>query len=155
MQTITLTKPALIAGQYHAAGSDVSVPDIAVIEQGYQIAEREKLRQKITKTAGDTQSLLGTAADASAYAIDDVAMDILAVAGSANSSYKDKRIELYNELHGVDAWDKAVSATQSWFDGRKSGAIKLPIDIKGVETMMADVAAKGTGITQVLEQAIA
>ncbi len=155
MNKVTLTKPAIIAGQYHSKGSEITVFNLEVIEQGYKDAEKQVLRKKITKNVGDTESLLGTTADAVAYAIDDISMDILAVAGSANSSYKDKRIELYNNLHGDNAWDKAVVAAQSWFDNRKSGVIKLPIDIKGVETVFADVAKNGTGVTNEIEAALA
>ena len=153
MQKIKLLAPAIIAGQFLTTGTEVTVKDQNVVDEGYKAAKKQALRNQITKKAGDAESLLGTTADAVAYAVDDISMDILAVAGSANSSYKEKRIELYNELHGDNAWDKAVVGAQNWFDNRKSGVVKLPIDVKGLASVMADVAAKGATVANILEQA--
>jgi hypothetical protein len=115
---------------------------------------KEIIRTVILHNIADDKSLLGTTADAASYALDDTAIDILAVNASADSSYKSARIDLFEQLHGKDSWETAVSNAQSWFDKRKSGEIKLPPDVKGIESVFEDVATRSTGVATILQQSI-
>ena len=151
MQTITLTKPAIIAGQYHKTGTELTVSDPSLIEQGYKNAKKQALRKRISEKVGDPETLLGVVSDASAYAIDQTAMDILAVNSSADSSYKAARIRLHEEFYGENTWAKTVDFSQKWFDQRKDKTIRLPVDIKGIETVFEDIAKSGIGVTNELE----
>ena len=63
-QKIITTKPALIHGQLVETGTELTVYDPNVVEQGYKDFERSQLRLKIAGSAGDTLSLLGTTSDA-------------------------------------------------------------------------------------------
>ena len=155
MHQVTLTAPAFIAGKYHPLGTEISVSDESIVGTGYKTAERQLIRNKITNEAGDTKSLLGTVSDTASYMLDDTIMDVLAVEASADSSYKAKRISLYEELHGDDSWETVVTNAQSWFDKRKSGEIKLPSDVKSIESVFEDVATRSTGIANILEQVAA
>lgn len=115
---------------------------------------RTVIRATIEEKVADDKSLLGTTADAASYALDDTAMDILAIEASADNSYKAARISLFQELHGTDSWKKAVTNAQKWFDLRKAGDIKLPSDVKGIQSVFTDVATRSTGVANILERAM-
>lgn len=155
MIKVTFQHPAVIAGQYYNANTELQLANQEQVEAGYKAAQKHQLRQKIKREIADPESLLGTTSDATAYTLDDTAMDILAVENSANSSYKEQRMSLYEQLHGEGAWDRAVIATQSWFDARVAKQIKLTIDVKGLDNVMSDVATRSTQMTNLLETAAA
>ena len=120
-----------------------------------QLTDAEKmaiLRSEITDKAGDQAALLGTASDATLIAIDNLAIDVLSVNKSANSSYKDARIELYEQLHGDGSWIKSVEAAKQWFEGRKANAIKSPVDVKGAASVFEKIAQRATAVACILEQ---
>jgi len=118
-----------------------------------QKINKDLVRSNITRNVADDKSLLGTISDAASYALDDTAMDILAVEASADSSYKAARISLFEELHGEDSWQTAVNHAQEWFDKRKTKEIKLTTDVKGIQEVFAEVATRSTGVAIILEQA--
>lgn len=151
MQHITLQKPAIISGKTYPANFSLKVSDLSLVEKGYALFEKQKVRRKIEQSAGDLASLLGTTSDAAAYALDDTAMDLLAITESDNSSYKSARIRLFEEQHGKGSWEKATMAAQRWFDGRKANTIQLPIDVKGIDSVFADIATRSTSTTQALK----
>jgi hypothetical protein len=153
MKNFKLLLPAIIAGQFLTAGTDVTVTDQSVVDAGYKAAKKQALRKRIEQKVGDPETLLGVVSDASAYAIDQTAMDILAVNTSADSSYKTARIRLHEEFYGADSWTKTVDFSQKWFEQRKAKQIRLPVDIKGIETVFADIAKSGIGVTNEIEAA--
>ncbi len=152
MKKTILSKPAVIAGNYHPAGTEIAATP-ETIAHGYKMADRQKVRRGITRQVGDAETLLGITSDAAAYAIDQIAIDILALADSADSSYKNNRINLHEQFYGEGSWAKTVTFCQQWFDQRKTQQITLPVDIKGIESVFADVAASGTGVATVLKAA--
>lgn len=115
--------------------------------------QKKLIRNQISEKVADHQSLLGTVSDASVYAIDNMVIDILAVDMSTDSSYKKNRIKLFEELFGEGRWIKSVDFSRRWFDGRKTKKIKLPTDIKGLNSVLNDIATRGTGVANILEQA--
>ena len=115
----------------------------------------KNLRQKITDEAGDLESIVGTTSDAAMIAIDNLAMDVLAIDKSAHSSYKEGRIELYEELHGEASWPRAVAGALQWFEGRKAGVIKSTVDVKGGTSALASIAQRSTAVANVLAAASA
>lgn len=127
-------------------------PVTEIDESNTEISPKDQVRNQISLIADD-KSLLGTTSDAATYAVDDTAMDILAVANSADSSYKKERIALFEQLHGEGSWSNAVTFSKEWFDARKDRKIKLPIDVKGIASVFNDVAERGTGVAIILKKA--
>ena len=118
-----------------------------------RLTDAEKMdvmRSEITNKAGDQAALLGTASDATLISIDNLAIDVLAMDKSANSSYKEARIEFYEHLHGKDAWSKAVVEAKQWFEGRKAGVIRSPVDVKGGKSVFAKIAQRATAVADIL-----
>ena len=113
--------------------------------------KKEVLRTNIALKVGDDKSLLGTVSDAASYALDDVAMSVIALDSSDSSSYKTAKIELFEQLHGDNSWQIAVNNARAWFDARKNGTIKLPPDIKGISSVFQDIAARSTGVSAEIE----
>ena len=114
--------------------------------------KRDVVRQRITQKAGDQPTILGTTSDAALIALDHLSMDILAIDRSATSSYKTARIELYEEWHGGDKWALAVADANKWFQGRKAGVIKSPVDVKG-QRALESIAKRSTAVAEVLAEA--
>ncbi len=130
--------------------NNLSKADV-VIEYS-ETEQKTTMRQKIQASVADIPSLLGTTADASIVTIDNLVFDVLAVDRSASSSYKTQRITIYEEVHGSGSWKSAVAYATQWLEGRKSGAIKSPVDIKGAANVFAEVAQRATGVAQVFEE---
>jgi len=133
-------------------GASQADVDLA-INKTKEIESKKFIRLTIEREVTDYKSLLGTTSDASSYALDDTVMDILAVEASADSSYKAARISLFEELHGEDSWQTAVTYSQAWFDKRKTKEIKLTTDVKGIQKVFEEVATRSTGVATILEQA--
>jgi len=131
----------------------VSEKEIDRVKQSLDQQEKKQfLRNKIQDGAGDVQSMLGTVSDVSAYTVDSLAVDILAVNNSGESSYKAERIRLFEELNGV-GWQKIVDIAEQWFNQRKAGEIRLPAIAKGIDKVFADVAKRSTNVADILQQA--
>ena len=152
METISvvLESSAIINGKTFKKGSAISVYDLATVNKGYKRYTKSKIRKKI-KVVGDTESLLGVVSDAAAYSLDAVAIDICAIAGSEDSSYKAQRILFFEKLYGAGAWNSSVSKAQEWVAARANKKIVLPVDAKGVATVFADVAARGHAVATILK----
>jgi len=129
-----------------------NIPTAAEHADMIKTIKKDALRTKIELNVGDDKSLLGTVSDAASYAIDDIAMSILALDNSDSSSYKTAKIELFEQLHGDNSWQTAVNNAQRWFDARKNGTIKLPPDIKGIEAVFQEVAVRSTGVSAEIEK---
>ena len=115
--------------------------------------KRDVVRQRIAQKAGDQPTILGTTSDAALIALDHLAMDILAIDKSATtSSYKTARIALYEEWHGPGKWALAVADAHQWFQGRKAGVIKSPVDVKG-QRALESIAQRSTAVAEVLAEA--
>ena len=139
----------------HKSDGEQSYPDADFDYSGDQISRAgrvEEIRQKITDEAGDQPAILGTTSDAALIALDHLSMDILAIDRSATSSYKTARIELYEEWHGDDKWALAVADANKWFQGRKAGVIKSPVDVKG-QRALESIAKRSTAVAEVLAEA--
>jgi len=129
-----------------------NIPTAAEHAAMIKTIKKDAMRTNIALKVGDDKSLLGTVSDAASYAIDDMAMSILALDNSDSSSYKTEKIELFEQLHGDNSWQTAVNNAQAWFDARKSGTIKLPPDVKGVANVFQEIATRSTGVTEEIEK---
>ena len=138
---------------------DIEKKNGLVDDESVKIAQKasrlQSIRKIIEKDAGDMSAIVGTSSDAAMIAIDNLAMDVLAIDKSAHSSYKEGRIELYEELHGEASWPRAVAGALQWFEGRKAGVIKSTVDVKGGTSVLASIAQRSTAVANVLAAASA
>lgn len=112
--------------------------DVASLEAWNAFSGRERLREAIVESAGDTASLLGTTADATQLLLKEMAE--LALALSTAQSLADVRIAAlpFAEL------------TSALIDELAEGTVKLPYLTKGVGTVMTEIKTRATAVTNAM-----
>ncbi len=147
MQDITLQAPAIIGGKRYPAGKTVTATPEAV-ETGIRRAARQDIRGKISDEVGDTESLLGTTADASAIAILGVAA--LAVAAKGAGNYSDFKKALLDMMNALASGNDMASISQAFLDRVQSGEVILPAMAKGVGDVISDIETRSTAVARAL-----
>lgn len=97
------------------------------------------VREAITDTAGDTLSLLGTTSDGSQLLLFHLAKLVTGLA--AAQSLEDMRT-------AAAEFEPTASAFLANVD---SGAVKLPFQLKGEATVMAEIETRATAVTEALQ----
>ena len=111
----------------------------AEFEQVYSSDEqRELLRDKITVTAGDSQSLLGTATDAAHILFYEVAK--LSAQLSTAQSLEQVRA-------GAQQLNNCLSGFATKVD---AGEVKLPYQTKGIEAVICEIEDRATAVEQLI-----
>lgn len=98
--------------------------------------KRMKIRAQITPLAGDTQSLLGTTADAVGLLIECIGKlaGALAVDGDVQTVAQTIVDDFAPIMNGLD-----------------DGSVKLPHRVKSVPSVITEIAVKGTAVASVFE----
>ena len=99
------------------------------------------VRAKIKRGAGDTASLLGTTSDAAS----------LAIYGLATLVAKLSTAQSLADVREAAAPFAALSA--GFLAKVESGDIKLPFLIKGIESVVADIEARSTAVSDAIIEA--
>ncbi len=102
---------------------------------------KQDLRRTITKDAGDVASLLGTTSDAAS----------LAIYGLATLVAKLSTAQSLAEAREAAAPFAALSA--GFLAKVESGDVKLPFLIKGIESVVADIEARSTAVSDAIIEA--
>ena len=127
---------------------DEGVPEdvIAAALKPKQI--RQLVRSQIAVQAGDTLSLLGTASDAAALATLGVAALTTALAGAGNyTEFKAAFLATLGKLAG----DQDMVAVSAGFLAKiEAGEVLIPVMIKGVGDVMADIENRSTAVSEAL-----
>lgn len=96
------------------------------------------VRAKIQSEAGDMPSLVGTVSDGSGLLLEQVARAFVGLAAASSLA----------EVRG--AVSDAAALLQPLLDQIDAGAVVLPHHVKGAESVLADVAARSTTVSNVL-----
>ena len=110
----------------------------ALIVQYTMSEKKQGVRSKIQTEAGDLASLVGTVSDGSGLLLEQVARGFVGLA--AASSLADVRAAVAD----------AAALLQPLLDQIDAGAVVLPHHVKGAETVLGDVAARSTTVSNVL-----
>lgn len=107
-----------------------------------------KIREVIAENVGDTESLLGTVADASGVLVAVALSDIVALSTATDfAKYKKARLDALKELSG----DADIVAIAGEALGKiKSGEVILTASLKGLEETIAETLERSTGVVQVM-----
>ena len=113
------------------------------LEQGAEVIlspseVKAHVRREIETAAGDLASLVGTVSDGSGLLLEQVARAFVGLA--AASSLADVRAAVAD----------AAALLQPLLDQIDAGAVVLPHHVKGAETVLGDVAARSTTVSNVL-----
>jgi len=128
----------------------LGVPDpviAAAQTRAASLAKRDARRGRITLDAGDTQTILGSTADASALALVALAAHVAAV--SEASGYSAYKTALTKHLAAVDAG--LAKALTDLLEGVKDASVKLPPLAKGLTQAMTEIETRSTAVATVFE----
>lgn len=136
---IAIYDGAMIDPKVFAEAGD-PIPEDARIE--YTPAEqRQIIRARINKDAGDTESLLGTTADGAQLAIYGLAA-ICAKLASANSLAEVR-----------EAVEPFAQLSAGFLAKVESGEVVLPFMLKGLDATVAEIETRATAVSDALQAA--
>lgn len=153
-----LEKPIILAGRIFPTGETIDCTDeaLAVGEKAYA---KQVLRTEIQQQAGDTLSLLGTTSDAAQVLVLFACADAVALAQAKDfAGYQKARMDSLAALSGgAEGAANMVQMAGKLLTDVQSGAVIMPFLVKPEKAtgVFADVAARGTGVAQVLAKASA
>ena len=108
---------------------------------------REQARGRITLSAGDTQTLLGSTADTAALALILAAAHLAALREAG--SYSAYKTALTAQLDAIDAG--LAAALTGLLAGVNDASVKLPPLTKGLEEVMGEIKTRATAVAEVFE----
>lgn len=132
-----------------------------VVLDSTEISERIKsgIQRKVIERYGvhgnpasAALSIVGKVGDATSLAIDDYVHQKLATEETKTTDYSKAIIRLFEEQHGEGSWAAAIEFALQWHEGRKSGAIAMPFDSKGIAEVVQENADLGGYVNALIKQ---
>jgi hypothetical protein len=139
MEKITLTEDILIGNQIFEAGRELETTQ-ETVAVGIAAFKKSRLRMQIAQVAGDTESQLGTTADVAMAALLGVAHLVVLLSKKGSVDIKS----------GIAESPVPVALAETFLANVASGAIKVPLLVKGLESVFAEMAGRATATAEVL-----
>lgn len=150
MIKVTLTQPAVIAGQTYSAGKELTVAAQAVVDKGYAEYAKVVKRQQLKQLGLDDPTMLGKISDAAQFAIFGLARQVKAQKMALEESTTAE--EYFNALKTLYANNASlVNFADLVLQGLEDGTIKLTPLVKGETQTAQEVLASFTATSSVFE----
>ncbi len=115
--------------------------------------QQQQAKMLYADKVGDVGHVLELATDAIVVSLDTLVQDLVTINQLPESdTYRQARIQVFEGQYGAGSWASSVGVAQRWYQGRVSGKVAMPIDIKGLQSLFNRLLRSGRGGIQVLQQ---
>jgi len=124
------------------------------LAQKAALQTRQRVRSDIAHHVGDTESILGTAADVSQLSA--VALLALVVALDAETTFPGFKTKFFGTLDALIPTEKGRETfpelAQGFLSDVQSGDVKLTAGLKGFAVVLQEMGERSTGVADILSQ---
>jgi hypothetical protein len=110
--------------------------------------QNSAVRKRISESAGDTLSMLGTTADAAALAT--LGMAALTVSVANSNNFADFKAAFLGALSGMSGSQDMVAISAAFLGKIEAGEVVIPAMAKGMDVVIADIEQRSTAVSQAL-----
>lgn len=111
------------------------------------VAARQSVRDKISKSAGDQLSLLGTTSDAATIA---VLVGACFMAALDQDTFDKFRAAANGYMNAISGDHDPTEIAQAFLDSLAAGEVRLPALEKGIVPVLAEVTARGNAVAEAI-----